>query len=96
MHKMIAILCALTGATPLFADPNAPLVVQAPVAGQPVGVPVLLQDRPVVRKYCNNAARPSPVTTGPGKPFTLACDHIFVGAGILGVMAVLGAASATN
>lgn len=107
MLKTIVALFLMFIAGPIFADGVSsgalsdpavvPIVrVQAPTAQQPLSMPTHIPQARRGQGYCHNSQNPGPTESVYGYEVKLACDHIAVGAGILAVMFMLGASSATN
>ena len=102
MRKITLALCYIGTASPIFADgfsPNAlvdPHVVPIVRSGEPLRAPMVISGQQSGAGICNNSQNPSVQTNTYRPEVKLACDHIAVGLGVLGVMYFLGSAAATN
>lgn len=99
----LALIAALTagavaadGPLPNLSDPPVVPIVRGPGTGAAVGAPLAITQGQPGQGYCTNSQNPSAPRSTYGYEVRLACDHILIGAGILGVMYMLGAASATD
>ena len=104
MQKALIVLLAL--ATPVAADGPLPNLSDPPVrpiirdvgqgAGQ-FGAPLAIPSGQSSKfGFCNNGQRSGTPPDAYGYDVKIACDHVLIGAGILGVMYMLGAAAATE
>ncbi|MBB5722770.1 hypothetical protein FHS72_002400 [Loktanella ponticola] len=107
MLKAIVALFLTIIAGPTFADGvssgalSEPTVVPiirvpAPALQAPLVAPMRITQTQRGQGYCHNSQNSGPTESLYGYEVKLACDHILVGAGILGVMFMLGASSSTN
>jgi hypothetical protein len=100
-QTMLALIC-VSATSPVFADgvsPRAlldPHVVPIVRVGEPLRAPMVISDQQGGVGICSNGQSPSVQTNTYGSKAKLACDHIAVGGAVLGLMYLLGSATATN
>jgi hypothetical protein len=104
MHKTVIALCLMIAAMPVYgdgvssnalSDPSVVPIIRGP--GQaPLSAPFVISEQQSGPGFCSNSQNPGTPPNAYGYEVKLACDHIFVGLGLLGGLYMLGAATATQ